>query len=80
MEQLRWPVVALVGDNASILEMLAAGKAFVGLQQRSLRRLYHLVCRLRTVVHLFWIRSELNSADPFNRLHTEFGMSQPQVE
>ena len=34
-----------------------------------------MFCCLRTVMHLFWVQSELNPADPFGRLQSQHGSS-----
>ena len=63
-----------MGDNISMLAIAAAGKALVRLtvQQRMLRRLFHLLRRILLVVPLFWVQSELNPADPWSRLSSRF--------
>lgn len=62
--------VTLVGDNLASLvcfQKLAGLKGSPRLR-RSLRRLFNLWWRLDVVVHLFWVPTALNPADPVSRL------------
>ena len=81
LERLHKLVVALMGDNTPILEMVAVGCASAGLgaQHRVFRRLYHLFCSPRTAVHVYWVHSEFNPAAPFSRLHSEYDLSTDKV-
>ena len=67
--------VGLVGDNFSVLQSFAAGKASVGLrvQNRILRRLVYACTRSRRSRYLCWVPGECNPADPFSRVQSEWG-------
>ena len=69
---LRWDRVGLVGDNFSVLQSFAAGKASVGLrvQNRILRRLVYACTRSRRSWYLCWVPGECNPADPFSRIQS----------
>ena len=69
---LEWDRVGLVGDNFSVLQSFAAGKASVGLrvQKRILQRLVYACTRLRRPWYLCWIPEECNPADPFSRIQS----------
>ena len=69
---LGWDRVGLVGDNFSVLQSFAAGKASVGLrvQNRILRRLVYACTRSRRSWYLCWVPGECNPADPFSRIQS----------
>ena len=72
---LGWDRVGLVGDNFSVLQSFAAGKASVGLrvQNRILRRLVYACTRSRRSWYLCWVPGECNPADPFSRIQSGGG-------
>ena len=75
VSSLGWDKVGLVGDNFSVLQSFAAGKASVGLkvQNRTLQRLIYACMRSRRTCYLCWVPGEYNVADPFSRIRFGWG-------
>ena len=67
--------MGLVGDNLSVLQSFAAGKASVGLrvQKRILRCLVYGCTRSERTLYLCWVPGECNPADPFSRIMSVLG-------
>ena len=70
-----WDRVGMVGDNFSVLQSFAAGKASVRLrvQNRILRRLVHGCQRSERMLYLCWVTGECNPADPFSCISSVWG-------
>ena len=72
-----WPNFRLVGDNAASLEQAAGMRASSGLfrHNRQLRRLFYLSLRAPPSTFLEWVPGDLNPADCFSRIDSDFGGS-----
>ena len=79
---LGWDTVGLVGDNFSVLQSFAAGKASVGLrvQNRIMRRLIYACTRSRRTWYLCWVPGQCNLADPFSRIWSVWGGGYAQAQ
>ena len=79
---LGWDRVGLVGDNFSVLQSFAAGKASVGLKVQNpiLRRLIYACTRSRKTWYLCWVPGECNPAGPFSRIRSVWGGGYAQAQ
>ena len=75
VSSLGWNRVGLVGDNFSVLQSFAAGKASVGLRVQNciLRRLVYSCQNSERTLYLCWVPGECNPADPFSRISSVWG-------
>ena len=73
-EKIGWPAFCLVGDNWAALEQVASFRARSGLkrQNRHLRRLFYVWRRLQSSVYLSWAPGDLNPADCFSRIDSDW--------
>ena len=69
-----WPVFRLVGDNESAVGQMSSMRAKSGLYRhnRNLRRAFYLLQRALSTIFLEWVPRDLNPADCFSRVDSDF--------